>query len=172
MSVADALNFYHSCGTRSGGRCHCFCNQQYWTVHSSGKIEKLTLSQCDKCPDPHPTMSFPKPSIYTERGAIQPLRDGKQVLVRGIGNSMTPILRSGEVNWVVPISEDVPLEKGDVVLAKVHGNVYMHKITAVKNAKKNKLYQISNNHGHVNGWTNKIYGKLLVAPSSSNGQDM
>ena len=111
-----------------------------------------------------------KPTVYTERSAIEPLSRGETVLVRGIGNSMTPILKSGEVNTISPVG-DAKLEKGDIVLAKVGKSVYLHKISAIKNMKKNTLYQISNNHGHVNGWTSKVYGRL-IAPSSSNGQDV
>ena len=51
------------------------------------------------------------------------------------------------------------LEKGDIVLCKVNGNVYLHKITAIKSDQ----YQISNNKGYVNGWTNSkiFFGKVI-----------
>lgn len=92
--------------------------------------------------------------IYNERTAVGPLTEGKSTLVKGVGNSMTPRLISGQIVRVDPITKDMVLSKGDVVLAKVNGNLYLHKITAVKGGQ----YQISNNHGHVNGWTTKIYG--------------
>ena len=40
------------------------------------------------------------------------------------------------------------------------GHYYLHKISAIKNE---KTYQISNNHGHVNGWIsrNQIFGKVV-----------
>ena len=40
------------------------------------------------------------------------------------------------------------------------GHFYLHKISAIKNG---KTYQISNNHGHINGWIsrNQIFGKVI-----------
>lgn len=98
-----------------------------------------------------------KERIYNERTAVEPLQEGKSVLVKGVGNSMTPRLVSGQIVRVDPITLDTVLSKGDVVLAKVKGSFYLHKITAIKGGQ----YQISNNHGHVNGWTNKVFGKVI-----------
>lgn len=71
------------------------------------------------------------------------------------GNSMRPKILSGQL---ITISSDISnIEKGDIVFCKVNGYYYVHLVTAVKPP----LYQISNNHGHVNGWTNKIYGKVI-----------
>jgi phage repressor protein C with HTH and peptisase S24 domain len=102
-------------------------------------------------------------TIYTERGAITPLQNGKAVWVRGVGNSMTPILKSKDIVFVEPVTDDMRLEKGDIVLVKVHGNVYLHKITAVKGQQE---FQISNNHGHVNGWAprRQVYGIVTILP--------
>lgn len=61
---------------------------------------------------------------------------------------MTPILKSGQPVICKPVTEDTELKKNDIVLCKVKGNYYLHKISAIKN---NVSYQISNNHGHVNG---------------------
>lgn len=97
-------------------------------------------------------------TIYNERTAIQPLQEGKSCLVKGIGNSMTPLLISGQIVRVDPITPDVILSKGDVVLARVRGSIYLHRVSAIRNGK----YQISNNHGHVNGWATKIYGKARI----------
>lgn len=104
------------------------------------------------------------PTIYTERGAVEPLKLGLTVHVGGHGNSMTPLLESGEVVIVKPIDALDRLKKGDIVLCKVKGRVYLHKITGVRGRKicGNKIYQISNNHGYVNGWTSTIYGKVIA----------
>lgn len=68
---------------------------------------------------------------------------------------MTPLLTSGQIIRIRPLDEGEP-RKGDVVIAKVNGRVYCHRVTGIKGS----LYQISNNHGHVNGWTSRdnIYG--------------
>ena len=90
----------------------------------------------------------------------QRLRSGETCIVVGIGNSMTPILRSGQPVLMEPVTEETTLEKGDIVLAKVRGNFYCHKITGTKPSGE---VQVSNNHGHVNGWVNRnsIYGKAI-----------
>lgn len=87
------------------------------------------------------------------------LKNGEECIVVGFGQSMTPILKSGQPVKVSPVTEETELKKNDIVFCKVNGHFYLHKISAIKNA---KTYQISNNHGHVNGWIskNKIYGKV------------
>ena len=64
------------------------------------------------------------------------------------GNSMTPRINNGAVVTIAPFTTGAPT-KGQVVLAKVHGRWYLHLVSAVKPGQ----VQISNNHGHVNGWT-------------------
>lgn len=87
------------------------------------------------------------------------LKNGEVCKINGFGNSMTPILKSGQPVIAVPVTEDTKLEKNDIVLCKVNGHYYLHKISAIKN----KTYQISNNHGHVNGTISRncIYGKVV-----------
>lgn len=70
---------------------------------------------------------------------------------------MVPLIRSGNLVEVLPITGKATTPvKGDIVLCKVSGHVYLHLVSAVKGDR----FQISNNHGHVNGWTtlDKIYG--------------
>lgn len=75
----------------------------------------------------------------------------------GFGQSMTPILKSGQPVKCEPVTKDTVLRKNDIVMCKVKGHFYLHKISAIRNGVS---YQISNNHGHVNGWIsrNGIYG--------------
>lgn len=99
---------------------------------------------------------------YTYEGkeneiTAQHLKKGETCKVIGYGQSMTPILRSGQPVIVVPLTDERILKKNDIVLCKVKGNYYLHKISAIKNGCS---YQISNNHGHVNGTIsrNNIFG--------------
>ncbi len=87
------------------------------------------------------------------------LSNGETCKVIGIGQSMTPILKSRQTVICIPITDDVKLEKKDVVLCKVKGHHYLHLIHGIK---KNKEYLIGNNHGHMNGWVSRkqIYGKV------------
>lgn len=91
--------------------------------------------------------------------AAEHLKKGETCKIVGFGQSMTPILKSGQPVIVAPITEDTMLEKNDIVFCKVNGHYYLHKISAVKG----KTYQISNNHGHINGTVtrNSIYGKVV-----------
>lgn len=84
------------------------------------------------------------------------LLEGKQVSFRPHGNSMTPKIYSGELVTVAPCKlEDI--KKGDIAFCKVRGYYYIHLVTAVKSDQ----VQISNNHGHVNGWTSQVWGKVV-----------
>lgn len=73
---------------------------------------------------------------------------------------MTGRVSSGQLCTVVPLPLDGDRQpaKGDVVLCKVRGHQYLHLVTAVRGDQ----YQISNNHGYVNGWTARanIFGLL------------
>lgn len=83
---------------------------------------------------------------------VERLARGETVVTRSHGNSMTPRIKSGSRLTVEPLHK--PPQKGDVVLAKVRGSYYFHLVTGVRG----QTYQISNNHGHVNGWTSQVYG--------------
>lgn len=85
---------------------------------------------------------------------IAALARGRTVVVKPHGNSMTPLIRSGQPVELTPITEREP-RVGDAVLAKVKGHYYIHKVTAIGHDGR---YQIANNHGHVNGWTYRVFG--------------
>lgn len=69
---------------------------------------------------------------------------------------MVPKIRSGATIRLEPIADPAQLKKNDIVFVKVNGNHYVHLITS---ATPDQL-QISNNHGHVNGWVRResVYG--------------
>ena len=93
-----------------------------------------------------------------DRATAEKLLQGETCIVVGVGNSMTPILKSRQAVVCIPITADIVLRKRDIVLCKVKGHFYLHLIKAIKGSQ----YQIGNNHGHINGWINrsKIYGKV------------
>lgn len=88
---------------------------------------------------------------------ISGLQRGETVSFRPRGNSMTPKIKSGELVTVKPLDRDP--EKGEIVLCRVGGTDYLHLVSAVQGDR----FQISNNHGRVNGWVNRdrIYGLLV-----------
>lgn len=63
---------------------------------------------------------------------------------------MRPIINHRQAVTVSPVDSS-KVEKGDVVIAKVHGRIFCHLISAVDGDR----IQISNNHGFVNGWTTR-----------------
>ena len=87
------------------------------------------------------------------------MQSGEDGIIVGFGQSMTPILKSGQPVRVEHLTLDTELKKCDIVFCKVNGNHYLHKIISIKNGR----YQIGNNHGHINGWIgrNNIYGKVV-----------
>ena len=92
-----------------------------------------------------------------DRVTAEHLQNGETCKVTGYGNSMTPILLSGQAVICEPVTEEIELKKKDIVLCKVNGHHYLHLIHAIRNG---KTFLIGNNHGHMNGWVSKskIYG--------------
>jgi hypothetical protein len=99
-------------------------------------------------------MGYSKENVITAKK----LQSGEVCRVQGFGQSMEPIVKSGQICEVSPVRDDTVLKKDDIVFAKVNGHFYLHKISAIRDTR----FQISNNHGHVNGWTgrNNIFGKV------------
>lgn len=86
---------------------------------------------------------------------IDALIQGSVVSFRPVGNSMTPRIKSKQL---VTVSPDINnIQVNDIVMCKVRGNIMVHLVSAIQGDR----YQISNNHGHVNGWTTKIYGVVI-----------
>lgn len=88
---------------------------------------------------------------------IEKLLNGETFTTSEKGNSMTPLIKSGQEHILAPIKlEDVKID--DIVFCKVAGHLYTHLVTGL-NTKRG--VQISNNHGHVNGWTKNVFGKVI-----------
>ena len=94
------------------------------------------------------------------KATAEHLRNGETCRCTGIGNSMTPILKSHQDVILEPVTEETILNKKDIVLSKVNGHYYLHFIHAIKN---DSQYLIGNNHGHMNGWVSKsnVFGKVV-----------
>lgn len=89
---------------------------------------------------------------------LDTLLEKGEVSWKPVGNSMTPKVDSGDQVTVKKVSL-AALRVGDIVYAKVKGTCYLHLLSAIDNER----YQISNNHGHVNGWTSadKVFGVCI-----------
>lgn len=82
---------------------------------------------------------------------------GQTFITSEKGNSMVPIIKSGQEHKLAPAKwEDCA--KDDIVYCKVKGNFYTHLVKA-KNNEKGLL--IGNNKGGINGWTKQVFGKVI-----------
>lgn len=88
---------------------------------------------------------------------VEKLLAGETIISREPGNSMTPLLKSRQAVKLAPANWE-SVDVGDIVYCKVHGNLYTH---LVKAKDINKGVLIGNNHGHINGWTKAVYGKVI-----------
>ena len=78
---------------------------------------------------------------------------------------MTPRVRSGAACELEPVTDVAVLRRGDIVLVKVKGTVYLQSLIT---ALEKERVQIGNNHGRINGWTQKtnVYGRLTRVNNS------
>ena len=92
---------------------------------------------------------------------IARLQRGETARFRPTGHSMTGRISSGDLVVVEPYRMGSDPAVDDVVLCRVKGVDMLHLVTATR---PDGRYQISNNHGHVNGWTgrDRIYGRLTA----------
>lgn len=90
---------------------------------------------------------------------LQKLSEGQTIEFRPHGNSMKPRIKSGDLVVIEPVSDEAIIKTSDVVLCKVKGRYYLHLVSAVRDGQ----FQISNNHGFVNGWISRtaIFGRLV-----------
>lgn len=88
---------------------------------------------------------------------VEKLQKGETFITKEKGNSMVPLIYSGQEHKLAPVKlEDVKV--GDIVYCKVKGNFYTH---LVKAKDTQKGVQIGNNKGGINGWTKQVYGKVI-----------
>ena len=98
-------------------------------------------------------------SGYENMTTASHLIAGETCKVTGIGNSMTPILKSRQVVICEPVTDETVLSKKDIVLCKVNGRFYLYLIHAIKG----DTFLIGNNHSHMNGWTPRrnVFGRVV-----------
>lgn len=88
---------------------------------------------------------------------LEKLQNGETFVTSEKGNSMVPLIKSGQDHKLAPAKwEDV--EIGDIVYCKVKSSFFTH---LVKAKDPLKGCQIGNNKGNINGWTKQIFGKVI-----------
>jgi len=88
---------------------------------------------------------------------LEKLQNGETFVTSEKGNSMVPLIKSGQNHKLEPCTWE-NTEVGDIVYCKVHGYFYTHLVKAKNN---DKGCQIGNNRGNINGWTKQVYGKVI-----------
>lgn len=90
---------------------------------------------------------------------IARLKAGETVSFRESGNSMTPRIKHREKCTYAPVTGIDDIQVGDTVFCKVGSSFFTHLVTGIRDHQ----VQISNNHGHVNGWTKieNVFGKVI-----------
>ena len=88
---------------------------------------------------------------------LEKLLNGETIITSEKGNSMLPLIKSGQEHKLSPISWE-ECEVGDIVYCKVHGRYYTHLVLQIN---KDKGLFIGNNKGGTNGWTKNVYGKVI-----------
>jgi hypothetical protein len=96
--------------------------------------------------------------------AINELAAGREVELRPRGQSMRPRIESGARVRLGPVVPEA-VDKDDVVLVKVRGRIYLHRVAAVEGDR----VQIANMRGHVNGWAARsaVYGRVVAVDNSA-----
>lgn len=89
---------------------------------------------------------------------VERLLSGETITTKEKGNSMIPLIYSNQEHVLAPVTSWEEIEVGDIVYCRLSGGRhYTHLVTA-KDDKRG--LQISNNKGHINGWTKTVYGKV------------
>jgi len=88
---------------------------------------------------------------------LEKLQNGETFITKEKGNSMNPLIKSGQNHLLAPATWESVLI-GDAVYCKVKGNYFTHLVKA-KDEQKGCL--IGNNKGGINGWTKQVYGKVI-----------
>lgn len=88
---------------------------------------------------------------------LEKLQNGETFTTSEKGNSMVPLIKSGQEHVLQPIGWE-ECEEGDIVYCKVKGRFFTHLVKG-KNNEKGLL--IGNNKGNINGWTKQVYGKVI-----------
>lgn len=89
---------------------------------------------------------------------IKELKQGKDVQFRPQGDSMRPLIRSGQLVTVTP--RFLRISEGDVVLCTVNKNQYLHRVNRII---QHFEFEIGNMKGFINGTCHRlnIYGKVI-----------
>jgi hypothetical protein len=89
---------------------------------------------------------------------LERLLNGETIITSEKGNSMEPLIKSGQKHKLKPVMLWQLVTVGSIVYCKVRGKFYTH---LVKAWSLDRGLLIGNNKGHINGWTKQVYGLVI-----------
>lgn len=89
---------------------------------------------------------------------LNKLQEGETFVTSEKGNSMLPLIKSGQDHKLEPVTDITTINVGDIVYCKVKGKFFTHLVKA-KDPVRGLL--IGNNKGRINGWTKQVFGKVI-----------
>lgn len=98
---------------------------------------------------------------------MKTLEGGQNAAMKVFGNSMRPIIWTGS-KLLFRKTDDYQV--GDVVFCKVKGRLIdAHKIIKIDSRGR---FMIANNLGHENGWTSRIFGRVIAVNGEPFGRSI
>lgn len=88
---------------------------------------------------------------------MEALLRGETIESKEPGNSMLPLIKSRQPVMLAPITWQ-ECRVNDIVYCRVRKVFYTHLVKAID---YEKGCLIGNNKGRINGWTKKVYGKVI-----------
>ena len=103
--------------------------------------------------------------VQNIRDVIESLFKGEKVCRFEYGNSLYPIIKSGEFCLLSPIASIDEIKIGDIVFCKIENGEYptymTHMVVGMSSSAHdgNKWFQIGSSMGEIYGWTRTIFAK-------------
>ena len=98
---------------------------------------------------------------------LRELSKGNNVARYEWGESMMPLLQSGEYSLLIPANKTT-IEVGDAVFCEVNGYVMTHMVMMISRIQNNPMYLIgSPNYNEITGqftiygWTSNVFAKAI-----------
>ena len=94
---------------------------------------------------------------YEKRTVLLTMQEGRTFTTSERGKSMEPLIMDQQQFDLTPIKWE-KCQKDDIVFCKVNQRYFTHKVldTSISDG-----VLVGNNKGAVNGWTKKVYGKVV-----------
>jgi hypothetical protein len=109
-------------------------------------------------------------ALRKERNMLikEKLQAGVSVAYKSSGNSLAPMVMSGDLCEFRPVTKDADVSLHDIVFCTVHPGQQFHahivRHKGWDEGRKSWYYHIGNASGYLNGcyWVDQIYGKLMT----------